>query len=477
MPSTFDLDLQDAIIGAIGLKGEIPPEIRPLLSPDLFTTQERKVQIAAQIEAFNTLGSTDPVTVQEILSRRGQPLDIILDIIKLAELVPSSAHLAAHVQLLREQNGVHDKGPATWTLLDVADLSSWKVEPLSWTVKPIIAQRRVGGLIGLPKVGKGIIALDLALHVAHKLPWLDRFLVTPCPILYLAREDHPERIKARIEEMQAGYGMDPLAKGQLVILSRERFALTNDDHLAWLSMQIKAHGVGLIILDVLGRMIPGLDGMNPRDWSVVMDRLETLNRNLGVTVLLVDHARKPPVGRGKAGGTSPLEMKGPIEKYGGMDFVMMVSETSQRGRLEILTEVKDSDERLHFLVDVSRECLWDGVGWTRKEGVAVAKPDPKLTWAGDVSALAEASSEKGTTNRQAVLDVFRPGDEMAPADVAALFEGKLARATIQRHLKALAETVPPKLLRRTEGQSTFYRKPSHETVSERDETLGAEELT
>ncbi len=317
----------------------------------------------------------------------------------------------------------------------------------------------------------------MALHVSHKLPWLDRFLVTPCPILYLAREDHPERIKARIEEMQAGYGMDPLPKGQLIILSRERFALTNDDHMAWLSAQVKAHGVGLVILDVLGRMIPSLDGMNPRDWSVVMDRLETLNRDLGVTVLLVDHARKPPVGRGKAGGTSPLEMKGPIEKYGGMDFVMMVSETSQRGRLEILTEVKDSDERLHFLVDVSREFLSDGAGWVTKDGMAVAKPDPKLTWAGDVAALAEASSEKGTTNRQAVLDVFRPGDEMAPADIEALCKGKLGRATIQRHLKALAETVPPKLLRRTEGQSILYRKPSHETVSGRDETLDAEELT
>ena len=109
MPSTFDLPLEDAIIGAICLEGAIPPPIRAVLSPDLFTTQERKVQIAAQVEAYDTLGSTDPIAVKEILSRQGQPLDVILDIIKLAELVPSSAHLAAHVQLLREFRGGVDQ--------------------------------------------------------------------------------------------------------------------------------------------------------------------------------------------------------------------------------------------------------------------------------------------------------------------------------------------------------------------------------
>ena len=464
MTTTFGIDVGGAVLGAVVLEGKIPPDIRPLLTLDLFTG-ERKVQATAILEANDRLGATDPVTVQDILSRQGQPLDIILDIVRLAEMVPSSAHLAAHVQLLREQDGLPEKGPATWTLLDAADLAGWKVTPLTWMVKSIIAFGRLGALVGLPKTRKGIMALDLALHIVTGREWLDRYRTTACPVLYLAREDHVERIKARIEEIQAGYEMGPLPHGQLLILSRERFALTDDEHLAWLVGQVKAHGIRLIVLDVLGRMVPGMDPMNPRDWSKVMDRLETLNRDLGVTILLVDHARKPPVGQGKAGGTSPLEMKGPIEKYGGMDFIVMVSETTQRGRLEILTEVKDSDERLHFMVDVSREALRQGKGWVQRgpedHWRTITTPGPKLTWAGDVAALANAATETRDSNRELVFGMFTSPAEMTPADVEKVMAGSLSRTTINRHLRTLAGMVPPRLLRRTDGQNTFYRLPNH----------------
>lgn len=332
-----------------------------------------------------------------------------------------------------------------WQILDAADHPDWKTEPLEWMVKPFIPKGTVGITGGLPKIRKSLITLDLLLHVVHRRPWLERFEVGWSPrILYLAREDPTGRLQYRLAESQKVYGFPPLPRDQLLLLVRERFQLTEQAHREWLHRTIRDRGIEFVVLDVLNRMTRGLDPMSPKDWGIIMDTLETVNRELGVTIDILDHARKPPQGTGKLGGSSPVEVKGPIEKYGAMDWMLILSETSRANRVEVYAETKDSDERPHFLLDVA----------PKDSG------KPKLTWAGDVTRLAEDRKEVGRENREAVLNVFQPGERLQGGKVEErmrAFGSKLGRAAIRGHLKALSEETPPRLARDGKNRETTYR--------------------
>lgn len=60
-------------------------------------------------------------------------------------------------------------------------------DAVTWTIKGIVPAESVGLIFGGSGTFKSFIALDMALHVAHGLPWLGRKTVEG-PVLYLAAE-------------------------------------------------------------------------------------------------------------------------------------------------------------------------------------------------------------------------------------------------------------------------------------------------
>lgn len=85
---------------------------------------------------------------------------------------------------------------------------------------------------------------------------------------------------------------------------------------------------------------------------------------------------------------------------------------------------------------------------------------PKLTWAGDVTRLAEDRKEVGRENREAVLNVFQPGERLQGGKVEERMRASgsnLGRAAIRGHLKALSEEEPPRLTREGKNRETAYR--------------------
>ncbi len=60
-------------------------------------------------------------------------------------------------------------------------------DTVTWTVKGVIPSESLGLIFGGSGTFKSFIALDMALHVAHGLPWLGRRTVEG-PVLYLAAE-------------------------------------------------------------------------------------------------------------------------------------------------------------------------------------------------------------------------------------------------------------------------------------------------
>ena len=184
--------------------------------------------------------------------------------------------------------------------------------------------------------------------------------------------------------------------------------------------------------------------MDPKDWGEIQDILELLNRHHGLTISMLDHARKPPDAK-KGITLSAMEIKGPVEKYGGADWSMVIGRTKEKGRLEIITEGKDTDERLYFLVDVSPMARRRCEHWEIRQpdgSWQPGTPGPKLTYAGDVAEMAENRKEVGHKNREAVYAAIPPGGHVQIGTVLDNLKKvsyRLGRTAVGAHLKALVE--------------------------------------
>jgi len=192
-----------------------------------------------------------------------------------------------------------------------------------------------------------------------------------------------------------------------------------------------------VILDVLNRMIPGVNDREGREISEVIDILEKINRELDVTLLILEHTIKGDY-RAKENRTpDPLQVKGGIEKYGCADF-MIVLVRKKTGQLDVYVENKDSDMHPRFLIVVSPK----GSG------------EAKFTWAGDAPERAD-SKETGEQNLEKVYEAL--GDECLSRDEVQKKTG-LKKSAVIFHLSVLVSQ------RRVErlgfAKKPLYRKKS-----------------
>lgn len=202
---------------------------------------------------------------------------------------------------------------------------------------------------------------------------------------------------------------------------------------------ISNEGFDFVIFDVLNRMIPGLDENSAKEMAMLVSVLEELNRELKVTLPLVDHTRKPTgirAGRNRQ-EPNPFDLKGSIAKYGCADFMICLSRTAQTGRLQVYAENKDIDQRLSFFVDVS----------PKDSG------RPKFSYAGDVQKLFEDMRKLGEENRKRVLSVL--ADELQSiAEIAD--KVRLKVSTVRSHLSILENEGVAE--RNGKGRNTKWRR-------------------
>jgi hypothetical protein len=320
----------------------------------------------------------------------------------------------------KKQPGSHTEIPM-WELHDMGDVEHWKTEPLIWKIEGLIPASSIGFLSGAPKDGKSLLTCDQIVHIAQGRPWLERFETKSSQILYVAREDPARRLKERIVEINDSYGYGPIPRGRIHFLIRERILLTEESHIAWIYEQTRRHEFDFVVLDVLNRMIPGLDEMSAKDMANMVSILEKLNRELNVVIECVDHTRKPQIGKGSGRAQqapNPFDLKGSIAKYGCADFMLCVSRTRQPGRIQFYAENKDTDEHPHFLIDISPK----------------GSDGPKFRYAGDVEQLVSDMKLKGDANREKIRKSLG-SDFVTSGDIAK--KVNLSDATVRRHLNSL----------------------------------------
>jgi AAA domain-containing protein len=157
-----------------------------------------------------------------------------------------------------------------------------------WAVPGIVCEG-VSLLAGPPKVGKSWMVLALGLDISAGHPALGSIATEAGPVLYLALEDTPRRLQARIRTVLADR---PPPASLTLGITCPPIPHGGDAYLVdWLDAHPDAR---LVVIDVFakvrGNPPPGMAAYDA-DYAA-MTRIKRIADHYGVAVLLVHHVRK-----------------------------------------------------------------------------------------------------------------------------------------------------------------------------------------
>ncbi|MFJ9693416.1 AAA family ATPase [Kitasatospora sp. NPDC101183] len=243
--------------------------------------------------------------------------------------------------------------PRPRTVWTAADLMAADFPEPRWAVPGFFAEG-VSLLAGPPKVGKSWLSLGLGLDVAAGRPAFGSVKVEPGPVLYLALEDTPRRLKTRMGKLLAGRDapkaltlvteFPPLPQGGADALDR------------WLTQN---PGARLIVVDVFakvrGHSAPGVAAYDA-DYAAIGHIKQVADRH-SVATILVHHVRK-------MGSDDFLaEVSGTNGLAGAADATLVLKRSRGKadGVLHITGRDVDEDEHaLEFQPDTGNWLLLDG---------------------------------------------------------------------------------------------------------------------
>ena len=160
-----------------------------------------------------------------------------------------------------------------------------------WLVEQLWCARSVGVIGGAPKCAKTWLGLDLALSVATGTPCLGRYAVPePGPVLVYLAEDALRAVRERIEGMARHRGLD-LEAVEIHVITAPVLRLDHDRDRTRLWETVRRLRPRLLVLDPLVRL-HSIDENHAGDVAELLGYFRTLQRELGLSVLLVLHTRK-----------------------------------------------------------------------------------------------------------------------------------------------------------------------------------------
>ncbi len=334
LPTTFGLDIEAAIRGAlIQLENGIPADLRCLLSPDLFS-EKRQAAVRAILQANDSFGTCNLELVNEVFGKYDDANgDTILDLLELEKRIPSTAHLMAHVQALRQRMR-QDRSftqPLS-TLLDRLD------EPIPYLAEKLLVAAANGFIGGEPKSLKSWLALYIGLCLSLGTPIFGRYSVPErVRVLYLQEEDGERRVRRRIRKILAGLGMNPPEDDFFRYSIKAGLLFDDDNWLGRLRAELADFQPGIVIGDVF-ELMHGRDGDKRADMKPVFRNLDRLREDFGCGFLLTDHFKKTTLGTSKRGGQ---RLSGTVGKHAFGECSLYLFPAQGPNRVRVETELKD----------------------------------------------------------------------------------------------------------------------------------------
>lgn len=155
---------------------------------------------------------------------------------------------------------------------------------------PQVVPEGVTVLVGAGKIGKSWWGLELALSITTGRKAFGHWEVEQGAVLYLALEDRPRRLQARLEEL----GLAGLSAAPDALFFKTSLATIKGGGLDWLDGWLAKHAVRLVIIDVLAK-VKDQKGRNDDSFLAdyqVISAIKALADKHDTSILIAHHPRK-----------------------------------------------------------------------------------------------------------------------------------------------------------------------------------------
>jgi len=225
------------------------------------------------------------------------------------------------------------------------ELLLWNPPPLKAIVGAgILYEQTKAVLFGDPKLGKSLLAQQLAFCLVLGLPFLG-FPTVKSKVLYVQSEIAKILFKERIEDTGKGLVQQgfQIPYGELFLSTTFGFHLDKDIAAVELSKAVGLLKPDVVILDPKYKLIS-----NSGEDAIIhlTDTIDKLIANYGVTVVLIDHARKPR-----------MASSGSIVDMGGTELRGPIIEQWVDSALRIQGNINDDNRLLSFELRHARQLL------------------------------------------------------------------------------------------------------------------------
>lgn len=226
-------------------------------------------------------------------------------------------------------------------------------------------------LAGPPKLGKSMLALNLALTVAGDGRAMGDRAVNAGDVLYLSLEDQARRVKDRSRKMLeglTGVAREDARRRLFVVTAWQR---QDRGGLAMIDAWVKSRrSPSLVIIDVWNRYCPTAKG-NANAYSHDADAMalvKTLADARGITVLVIHHTRKGSPGSGKS-EDFVAEVSGTLGLAGTADGILVMVRERGGNQAQLFHTGRDSEEGELVVEFDPKNLVWKSLG-TAKDHMA-----------------------------------------------------------------------------------------------------------
>jgi RecA-family ATPase len=207
-------------------------------------------------------------------------------------------------------------------VVHVADLPSDEIAE-RWLVETIWCANSVGVIGGAPKCAKTWLGLDIALSVATGTPCLGEYNVPERgPVLVYLAEDALRSVRERLDGIARHRSLD-LEAVEIQVITAPVLRLDQDEDRGRLWETARGLWPRLLLLDPLVRF-HSIDENRASEVAELLAYFRSLQRELGLSVLLVHHTRKNTA-EGVAAGQG-LRGSGDIHAFGDSNLYLRRTE-------------------------------------------------------------------------------------------------------------------------------------------------------
>lgn len=269
-------------------------------------------------------------------SQRRVALQVASSIAKAAldlKTPPSAFWEKAASLVERAQDEVALEGPL---LIDGAQLAALELPETLWLLPDHIPESGLVLLDGTTAAGKSWLAMDLAIAAASGGPALGRHFAEPRPVLYLGADSRRTTLVARFRRLCAGRGVEA---PEGFHLGCEPFNLAAPDGLAMLRSLTRRTGAGLVVIDVFGSYLSGLDENAAGEVGPVLTALRKIANETQCAFVILHHSVKGPA------PTYLARVRGSSAIAAAFDVVYILEE---QGGARTLRQCKNRDKELEM---------------------------------------------------------------------------------------------------------------------------------